>query len=136
MQEAVQGMAQNLKFLLLYPCLVFAFTTICSPQDSSSGYMDGNMLLEKCEAASPSSDKTECLGYVAGVMDSSATMLDSLRAASPRKVPPMYCLPTGGIQLGQAVRVTLKWLKDRPEKHHLRGDLLVMMAISDAFPCK
>ncbi len=124
-------MAQNLRFLFLSGCLAFALTTIGSPQESSSGYMDGNMLLQKCEA-----DKTECLGYVEGVMDASATMLDSLKAASPTKVPPMYCLPTGGIQLGQAVRVTSKWLKDHPEKHHLRGDLLVMMAMSDAFPCK
>jgi hypothetical protein len=98
--------------------------------------MDGNILLEKCEAASPSSDKVECLGYVAGVMDASATMLDSLRAATPTKVPPIYCLPTGGIQLVQVVRVSVKWLRDHPEKHHLRGDLLVMMALKDAFPCK
>jgi len=98
--------------------------------------MDGSMLLEKCETSSPSVDKTECFGYVAGVMDASATMLDSLRAASPTKVPPIYCLPTGGIQMGQAVRVTSKWLKDHPEKRHLRGDLLVMMAMRDAFPCK
>ena len=77
---------------LLLSCLAFAFTTICSPQESSSGYMDGNMLLEKCESASPSVDKTECFGYVAGVMDASATMLNSLRAATPtpqnyRKLP-------------------------------------------------
>jgi len=128
-------MARSLGFLLLYCCLVFAFTTICSPQDSS-GYIDGNMLLEKCDSVSSSLDRTECLGYVAGVMDAAVTMLDSLRAASSTKVPTMYCLPTGGIQLGQASRVTLKWLKDHPEKHHLRGDVLVMMAMSDAFPCK
>lgn len=129
-------MVRNMSFLLLCCCLVVGFTTICSPQDPSSGYMDGNMLLEKCEADSPSSDNMECLGYVAGVMDTSGTMLNSLRAASVNKVPPMYCLPTGGIQLGQAARVTLKWLKDHPEKQHLRGDLLVMMAMSEAFPCK
>lgn len=128
-------MAQNLRFLFLSCCLALALTTVCSPQDSS-GYMDGNMLLEKCDPASSSLDKTECLGYVAGVMDAAVTMLDSLKAASPTKVPPMYCLPTGGVQLGQAGRVTLKWLKDHPEKHHLRGDVLVMMAMSDAFPCK
>jgi|CZKR01.1.fsa_nt_gi hypothetical protein len=129
-------MARNLRFLVLSCCLAFAFTTICSPQDSSSGYMDGNDLLEKCDSASSSVDRTECLGYVAGVMDAAVTMLNSLRAASSTKVPAMYCLPTGGIQLGQASRVILKWLKDHPEKQHLRGDLLIMMAMSDAFPCK
>jgi len=48
----------------------------------------------------------------------------------------IYCLPKGGIELGQALRVTVKWLKDHPEKLHLPGDILIGLALRDAFACK
>ncbi|PYV75687.1 MAG: hypothetical protein DMG96_16400 [Acidobacteria bacterium] len=112
-------------------------TAVAGAQNAqdSYGYMDGNILLEKCEAAGPSVDKALCLGYVEGAMDGHFAMLDSLRTAYGTKLQPRYCLPKGGIQIGQAVRVTAKWL-DHPEKRHLRSDFLVLVAMFDAFPCK
>lgn len=124
-----------LKMVLL---LLFTMTTavFVAAQESNIGYMDGNLLLEKCDSA-VLIDKSFCDGYVAAAIDAQATLVNSLQAASESHVvPKIYCLPKGGIVVGQAVRVTVKWLHDHPEKLHLAGDILVAMAIKDGFPCK
>jgi hypothetical protein len=122
----------------LYFLLLSVMTTafLVAAQESNIGYMDGNLLLEKCDSAGLA-DKSFCDGYVAAAIDSHATLINSLQAASEdRVVPKIYCLPKGGIVIGQAVRVTVKWLHDHPEKLHLAGDILVAMAMKDGFPCK
>lgn len=109
-------------------------------------YMDGNLLLAKCEpgisedrsklSSDQATDSFFCMGYVAGVMDANNTLENSVAAARSAATKPMYCLPSGGIEVGQAVRVTVKWLKGHPEKLHLQGDILVYMSLTDAFSCK
>jgi Ssp1 endopeptidase immunity protein Rap1a len=109
-------------------------------------YMDGNRLLRQCEPATrsdrnsqsreQSTDAVFCSGYVAGVMDSNNTLVSSLLAAKKGGDPTMYCLPKDGIEVGQAVRITVKWLHEHPDKLHLEGDILVYMSLTDAFPCK
>jgi len=123
-----------LKILLF--SLLAMLTAVLSAAQESYMYMDGNRLLEKCDAG-PSEDKGFCGGYVAAAMDAQVTLANSLQAANEgHKLTKMYCLPKGGIELGQAVRVTVKWLRDHPEKLHLSGDVLVIMALTDGFPCK
>lgn len=116
----------------------FMMTTavLVAAQESNIGYMDGNLLLEKCDST-VLLDKSFCDGYVAAAIDAQVTLINSLQAASESHVvPKMYCLPKGGIVIGQAVRVTVKWLHDHPEKLHLAGDILVAMAMRDGFPCR
>jgi len=70
-------------------------------------------------------------------MDANNTFLNSMQAAKKEvHLQPMYCLPQNGIEIGQAVRITVKWLRDHPEKLHQDGVNLVWRALSDAFPCK
>ncbi|MFL6437689.1 MAG: Rap1a/Tai family immunity protein [Terriglobales bacterium] len=95
-------------------------------------YMDGNRLLQQCDEES----RAFCSGYVAAAMDSNNTFLNSMQATMKQHVSPMYCLPKDGIDLGQAVRIIVKWLHNHPEKLHLRGDTLVWESLRDAFPCK
>lgn len=116
--------------------LAILLTTTALAQESYS-YSDGNKLLEMCDSTS-ASDQAFCAGYVAAAMDGQVTLVNSLgRAATkPNKPAHMYCLPNDGIKLGQAERVTVKWLQDHPEKLHLAGDVLVGMALQDGFPCK
>jgi hypothetical protein len=99
-------------------CFSFSFfvvlTLVLSTAQESYTYMDGNRLLERCDAE-PSLDKGFCDGYVAAAMDGQVTLANSLQAASEHHAPiKMYCLPKGGIEIGQAVRVTVKWLHDHP----------------------
>ncbi len=109
-------------------------------------YIDGNRLLRQCEPGTSedrsrlSSDQVGdfvfCTGYLAGAMDANNTLLNSLQAQKGSQLRPMYCLPKDGIEVGQAVRVTVKWLKNHPEKLHLQGDILIWQSLMDAFPCK
>jgi hypothetical protein len=115
-------------------CAFFALAAFCAAQESL-GYMNGNRLLEQCDTGAQQ-QKLFCSGYVAGVMDTQVTLFNSLNAATNQQRPSLYCLPKGGIEVGQAVRVTIKWLKDHPEKLHIAGDILVGLALQEAFPCK
>jgi hypothetical protein len=109
-------------------------------------YMDGNRLLRQCEpgiaeergklSSDQVADSAFCSGYVAGVMDANNALLNSVAAAKDAPVRPMYCLPSDGVEVGQAVRITVKWLRAHPEKLHLQGGDLVWMSLADAFPCK
>jgi|SRR5208337_786732 len=126
-------MAKKISSLLLF---VMTTAVLFAAQESYMAYVDGDRLLEKCDTG-PSEDKGFCAGYVAAAMDEMVTLANSLQAASESHVlPKMYCLPKGGIELGQAMRVTVKWLHDHPEKLHFAGDILVVMAMKDGFPCK
>lgn len=123
------------RFLTAGACLFFSLAVICEAQ-TSFAYMNGNRLLEQCEAGTQQ-EKLFCSGYVAGVMDGQITLFNSLNAATKAQGNSTgYCLPKGGIEVGQGVRVMIKWLKDHPEKLHVAGDILIGMALEDAFPCK
>jgi hypothetical protein len=121
----------------IFSLLLFVMTTaVLFTAQENIAYMDGNLLLEKCDSGLLT-DKTFCDGYVAAAVDGHVTLFNSLQAANESHVlPKMYCLPKGGIVIGQAVRVTVKWLHDHPEKLHFAGDILVGMAMKDSFPCK
>jgi len=69
-------------------------------------------------------------------IDANNIFLNSMRATNKEgKLPPMYCLPQNGILIGQAVRVTVKWLRDHPEKLHQDGITLIWRAMAEGFPC-
>ena len=45
------------------------------------------------------------------------------------------CVPEARVALGQLTDVVIKYLRDHPEERHLHGAVLVITAVSDAFPC-
>ena len=96
----------------------------------------GNQLVRDCEQqirwldgeslpTDSDSRRAYCMGLVRGVFD----MSGFLGAA------PSVCYDEGVIA-GQAVRVTLRYLNDHPERLHERDTLLVLAALQDAFPCQ
>jgi len=132
---------------ILLVSIVISMTTMLLYAQEQYTYKDGNQLLRQCDtgtsedksrmSSDQSSDYAFCAGYVAGAMDANNTFLNSMQAAKKEvHLQPMYCLPQNGIEIGQAVRITVKWLRDHPEKLHQDGVNLVWRALSDAFPCK
>src|ERR1700756_3160672 len=110
----------------LFVAMLIAMTAILLPSQEQLAYKDGNQLLQMCELGTVAdkshlsgdqlSDYTFCAGYVAAAMDAKNIFLNSMRAANKEgKLTPIYCLPQNGILIGQAVRVTVKWLRDHPE---------------------
>jgi hypothetical protein len=96
----------------------------------------GNALIDQCgDAVSGNSDGgffglAYCQGLVRGISD----MLEIYSRTGSGFPNPLYCVPESAI-LGQKIRVVLKFLEDFPEKLHLQDSLLVMVALTDGFPC-
>jgi hypothetical protein len=47
----------------------------------------------------------------------------------------MFCFPDQGIELGQQVKIVIKYIKANPEKAHLPTAVLAAHALQRAFPC-
>lgn len=123
-------------FALVIVCNSFAFAT--------PGMTDGNMLLKACNAAvqyddtgksnGTSVDVGYCYGFVEGVRNTLAIW--TISAKTLHEAGPHVCMPSEGIENGQAARIIVKYLKDHPEELHEFAALLAMEAFQNAFPCK
>jgi hypothetical protein len=94
-----------------------------------AGRFDGNTLQEWCT----SSDRWgmgACRGYIAGARD---MLLDWKNNITENWS--VVCEPEG-VTAGQAAAVVIKWLNEHPEKRHEGAQMLVFMALNEAFPCK
>lgn len=133
-----------MKRLLVFTIICMAGIVCCAQEKSE----DGNSLLRECRAAvraldgekldiNESTEAGLCMGYIAGVADLDAVWRSESKKGEFKNFPLHICLPEGGeVKLGQSARIVLKWLKDNPEKLHYRGDLAVLLALDQAFPCK
>jgi len=98
--------------------------------------MTGNELLDSCKNAAsdnPTKNTSFTAGFCLGSMQSIGDLLTFVNAGL--KTEARVCLPAT-VTNGQASRVVVKYLQDNPEKLHLNGTALVIMAIQKAFPCK
>jgi len=103
--------------------------------------LDGNTLLPQCEAAvkmangvtARNTDASYCLGFVNGIM---VMAYDWQASAKQSKLTFLPCLPLDGMTSGQALRIVTKYLKAHPEKLHRDAHILVVEALTEAFPCK
>lgn len=48
--------------------------------------------------------------------------------------PVKFCIPDG-VSNGQVGDIVFQWLEDHPEKRHYLASELVVVALSEAFPC-
>ncbi len=114
--------------------LCAAIVTIAVPTVSHAGYWDGFRLKEFSDAddridmGSSSSLKEAdfqsagwLFGYVAGVSDSLAGIL--------------FC-PPDGISVGQALGIVKKFIRENPEELCMPAGMIVIKALSSAFPCE
>lgn len=47
----------------------------------------------------------------------------------------LICLPTQGIEMGQFVKIAVKFMEDRPAQLHEPARGLILASLQDAFPC-
>lgn len=73
-------------------------------------------------------DALHCSAYVSG-------FVDAVRVTSKRKAADEVCLPEGGVQLSQVVRIFVKYLRDNPQTLHQEARTLLLTALLKAFPC-
>lgn len=99
---------------------------------------DGNDLLSDCNTAIRALDKKAnadydvgyCLGIVQGVLGTASM----LRETAPKYM--RVCLPKSGVKGQQAIRVTVKFLEENPKLLNDDASMLVLLALTDAFPCQ
>jgi len=87
----------------------------------------GNQLLEYCESKDAFAQGL-CDGYITGASDiesmEGSAFPDRRRSCTPNTVTN-----------GQMTDVVVKYLKDHPEERHMLAAVLVVEAVTKAFPC-
>jgi Rap1a immunity proteins len=110
-----------------------AFMILTTGERAIGGFASGNDLYAMC--TSRGEPFTNCIGYVKGILDAAedeGRYLDP-SSASSTIAGFRWCLPD--ITLAQAVDVTIKFLRDNPERRHAAAAGLVAHAMEKAWSC-
>jgi hypothetical protein len=105
----------------LKECLIIvsAFWPIAAFSAGDSFYT-GNRLYGFCQEKS-----TSCTDYIAGIVDTLMVMNHSTK----------WICPPNNMELGQAVDVTMNYLRAHPEKRQVSAASMAFVALIKAFPC-
>lgn len=105
-------MKLSLCFTILLPAIALAQTN----------FVNGNRLNERCYGQDPVLVGF-CVGYIVGVADTNSKYI---------------CAPGGqhGVSVGQFESIVKKYLVENPAQLHKAADVIVLKALTEAFPCK
>ena len=112
---------------------------------SQAAERTGELLLKECQVVTMHTDVTtksalefgyegHCLGYLSGARDVFEEWDESNTRLHGNNPSPV-CLPSN-VTMHEIALVVVKYLNDHPNKLHNDISLLVMLALSDAYPCK
>jgi hypothetical protein len=111
-----------------------AVLLLCAAQamadDSRDNYsfVTGNDLLDWCQSPVATRGKVFCAGYVEGIVDALGNNpINGFKACIPSKP---------GFNAGQAMDITINFLRANPEYRNYTADGLVAEAFAKAFPCR
>lgn len=132
-----------MKYVYFLILLLFPIQSYCA---ESPFEMNGNTMLEKChywfaDSESPATTKVQafdmgfCAGYFKAVMDMESAQIDLERRAHVEGPAVQFCRPEE-VTNGQVFKIVKKWLDDNPDKLHWGGEVIIVKALSQAFPCK
>ena len=124
-------------FSLMFVCSVFvpAQTTQEFPETSGNAFVRLCSAVEKHKTTDEeSAHAISCIGYVAGFMDGVSVYPSFAEAKTKQKVPELFCRPER-VEHGQIVSIALKYIRNHPEEAHHPTQLLIMVALGEAFPC-
>jgi hypothetical protein len=112
--------------------------------DSGNRFADTCSSTEKPSAQWSSMDALNvgaCSAYMVGVRDGMSLLVFMVKEAG---ISPQFqkgteedlgvCIPDG-VDTGQLIRVTLKYIRENPGQAHIRTAQLVLVASQRAFPC-
>ena len=92
--------------------------------------LDGNFLFSSCNDPAESFTQGWCVGLISGT----AAMIDLENMEQGATHYWKSCRPKGSTN-GQLLDVVKKYLTEFPEKRHLNGTMLILIAFGRAFPC-
>jgi hypothetical protein len=104
-----------------------------------AAFADGNQLLDRCQAAehflnTKQSQDEASAAYCFGLMEGVRNTMIALNGFLEPKAK-VVCWPSNGIDNAQAARITLKYLRENPNKLHVESVILTMLSFKAAFPC-
>lgn len=99
------------------------FLCVISLNSYANNDFTGNTLIEIKEL-----DNLAYISYLGGIF----SILSSFKFTDNR----FNVCPPNNVDFHQKERVIAKYLSDHPDKTHLNGTLLVLVALSESFPCK
>lgn len=76
--------------------------------------------------------RVQFLAYVSGFLDGEEAGLGLAGETSMSKT--QHCIPTG-VTYAQTADVIEKWLRDNPDKRHIYANVLISVALRQAWPC-
>jgi hypothetical protein len=133
--------------------VVFLVSLILLP-GMTHGY-SGNQLLELCEGDPAENGLSAglCTGYVVGVVNglslmanySAHNVLEALEIPEEERDELFvryftlhlgFCPPKEGVEEEELQTIAIHYLKEHPEQLDLASELLIHMALMEAFPCE
>lgn len=99
-------------------------------QDVGAKSPTGDQLLGMCAPEALPSLYMYCLGYLDGAADT----LHKLAVSGATSIP-LAC-PPEGVTPKQLALILVQYLEYHPEKLHLSGSELALLALRNVFPCK
>lgn len=115
----------------ILPLIVAASTVLSAPAWAESdveimSFFNGNNLLEMCTGS-----RAMCTGYVAGVSDLASVQ----NLIKDSKLTQGICQPPE-VTTGQITDIVIKYLQETPAERHGAASILVVLALTKAFPCR
>ena len=92
-----------------------------------ASFQNGNTFYQECQPSSDYINSAICMGYVEGVTDTFIV----LTAVQKKKI---VCM-SSDVSARQSFDIVLKYLADHPETRNMEAEVIVMMALKNAFPC-
>jgi len=121
-----------------YPIYLLMLIMLISQQAHSEPqirkYMNGTQLAEACLSTDIQMQKSICPTYLMGVSDGFEVIAGALGLAGEKGAELSFCKPKRFV-LAQYQRVVTKYLRVHPEELHHGAALLVLKALTEAFPC-
>lgn len=105
-----------------------ALIAVAVPTSAQRSDQDtGNDLLARCEGDLMSVTGGSCMGQVIGAMN-------AIGFAQALGGPDLICRPARTTN-GQAIDVVRKWLRENPGRRHLESTVVIVLALSETWPC-
>lgn len=137
-------MANFLRLGFLIMAILSAFAQSQDVSSSGNRYLDICSSIEKPVDSATAMDVLNsgtCQGFMLGLEDGVGFSLSALKTTDKSlsylkgSLEDLgVCFPNGA-ELGQRIRVVLKYVRAHPEQAHLPSVELVVLALHDAFPC-
>jgi hypothetical protein len=114
--------------------IVGALLVVASPAQA----VTGNDIYAWCTNPDDAPSLAMCAGFVQGISMSWTTAIGVLQeqGEDPARLLRLTFCPPAGHNLRQVIDIVVKYLEEYPEQRDRAGAFNILMALSEAWPCK